>query len=59
MFFLLKKTASVTLTSIKKEVLLLNFDEYLLFKNIKLTAVKLHLLAVPFHDFMNTKGIPE
>jgi uncharacterized protein len=41
------------------EVLPLDFDEYLLFKKIKIEKSNNHLREVYFEDFMQTGGIPE
>ena len=53
------KKAYLTGRNIIFEVLPLDFDEYLIFKNIKISAADAHLLPVHFHDFLTTGGIPE
>lgn len=51
--------AYITGRSFVFELLPLNFDEYLLFKNIKLSKADNHLIPVYFDDFLKTGGIPE
>ena len=41
------------------EILPLDFEEYLQFKNIKLSFSEVHLNKTYFTDFLNTGGIPE
>ncbi len=41
------------------EILSLNFDEYLLFKNIQISKLDSNLRDVYFEDYMQTGGIPQ
>jgi len=41
------------------EVLPLNYQEYLIFKNISVLPTDEHLHGIYFHDFLTTGGIPE
>ncbi|MCD4665184.1 MAG: ATP-binding protein [Bacteroidales bacterium] len=57
---LLKESKSlITGRNVVIEVLPLNFDEYLMFKNIVISKADLHLLDNHFENYLKTGGIPE
>ncbi len=53
------RKAYLTGRSFVFEVLPLNFEEYLLFKKIKIKKANSHLIPQYFEDFLKTGGIPE
>jgi len=53
------KTAYLTGRNIILEVLPLDFEEYLKFKNITISRADTHLVERYFEDYLRTGGIPE
>lgn len=54
-----ERKAHLTGRNITFEILPLNFDEYLKFKNITIKKADSHLLPVYFEDYLKTGGLPE